>query len=192
MQKIKIAIFASGTGSNAKAIIEYSTSANYEVALIVSNREDAGVLNFSKKYNIDALLIDRESFYNTEVIINFFKEKDIQLIVLAGFLWLIPEYFIDAYENRILNIHPSLLPKYGGKGMYGSNVHEAVFAAKEKESGITIHLVNKEYDKGKHLLQKTIKILASESPKKIASKVLKLEHKYYPQIIEKFIQDKGI
>lgn len=188
--KQKIAIFASGTGSNAKAIIKYSKTANYEVVLIVSNNENAGVLNFSELYDIDALVIDKENFYNKTLILDFLLEKEIKLIVLAGFLWLIPDYLLSGYYNKIINIHPSLLPNYGGKGMYGSNVHEAVFNAKENESGITIHLVNEAYDKGEILLQKTIDISQEKSPKDIAKKVLVLEHLLYPQIIEKYIKEK--
>tara|TARA_B110000037_G_scaffold222177_1_gene295978 strand:- start:11249 stop:11824 length:576 start_codon:yes stop_codon:yes gene_type:complete len=188
--KQKIAIFASGTGSNAKSIIKYSKTANYEVALIVSNNENAGVLNFSELYDIDALVIDKENFYNKTLILDFLLEKEIKLIVLAGFLWLIPNYLLSGYNNKIINIHPSLLPNYGGKGMYGSNVHEAIFNAKENESGITIHLVNEAYDKGEILLQKTIDISKEKSPKEIAKKVLVLEHLLYPQIIEKYIKEK--
>jgi phosphoribosylglycinamide formyltransferase-1 len=188
--KQKIAVFASGTGSNAKAIIEYAKSSNYEVALIVSNKENAGVLNFSEEYGIDALVIDRENFYKKTFILDFLLEKEIKLIALAGFLWLIPDYLINAYKDKILNIHPSLLPNYGGKGMYGSNVHEAVFEAKESESGITIHLVNEVYDKGEILLQKKVDVSTEKSPKEIAKKVLVLEHLHYPQVIEKYIKEK--
>lgn len=185
----KIAVFASGTGSNAKAIIEYAKTSNYEVALIVSNKENAGVLNFSEEYDIDALVIDKENFYDKTVILDFLLEREIELIVLAGFLWLVPDYLTAAYQNKILNIHPSLLPNYGGKGMYGSNVHEAVFKAADKESGITIHLVNEEYDQGEILLQEKVDISSEKTPKEIAKKVLVLEHLHYPQVIEKYIKE---
>lgn len=188
MEKTKIAIFASGTGSNAKAIIDYSFMSNFKVDLIVSNKENAGVLKYSEEYDIDAMLIDRETFYENEVLLDFLKERDIKLIILAGFLWFIPAYLVAGFSNRILNIHPSLLPKHGGKGMYGLKVHQAVFDAQEKESGITIHLVNNEYDKGEILLQKTIDISTENSPEKIAAKVLQLEHEYFPEIIEEFIE----
>jgi len=189
IEKIKIAIFASGTGSNAKAIIEYSKKANFEVALIVSNKETAGVLNFSEEYDIDALIIDKDTFYHSDTILTFLLQKDIKLIVLAGFLWHIPDYLINSFENRIINIHPSLLPKFGGKGMYGLNVHQAVLNAHERQSGITIHLVNEEYDKGKILFQKNIDISTFKTAQEIAKNVLKLEHKHFPQIIEKFIDE---
>lgn len=187
-KKIKIAIFASGTGSNAKAIIDYSHNSNYSIELIVTNNEDAGVLSFSDKFNIDALVIDKKKFYSDNVIIDFLKEKDIKLIVLAGFLWLIPDYFIKEYRNRIINIHPSLLPKYGGKGMYGINVHNSVFQAGDKESGITIHLVNEEYDKGKVLFQEKIDISKEKDAENIGKAILKLEHKNFPKVIEKYIE----
>lgn len=189
MEKTKIAIFASGTGSNAKAIIDHSFKANYEVDLIVSNKENAGVLKYSEEYDIDAIVIDKETFYEDDVLLDFFKDRGVKFIALAGFLWFIPEYLLEGFSNKILNIHPSLLPKYGGKGMYGIKVHQAVFNAKEKESGMTIHLVNNEYDQGEILLQKKVDISSENSPEKIASKVLELEHKYFPEIIEEFIEN---
>ena len=175
-EKTKIAIFASGAGSNAQAIIDHSFRANYSVALIVTNNENAGVLRFSDEYDIDALVIDRNTFYEDTVIVSFLKEQAIDVLVLAGFLWKIPDYLLDAFPNKIINIHPSLLPKYGGKGMYGINVHKAVFQAKETRSGITIHIVNNEYDKGTILLQKEISIAEEKSADDIAKKVLQLEH----------------
>ena len=189
--KPKIAIFASGTGSNARAIIEYSENSNFDVALIVSNKEKAGVLQYAEEYDIDALVIDRENFYNSEIIVDFLKGNKIELIILAGFLWLVPHYFIKAFPDRIINIHPSLLPKYGGKGMYGINVHQAVFEVKEKESGLTIHLVNNEYDKGEILLQKTIDISSEKDAESIGEKILQQEHKLFPQTIEKYISKIG-
>jgi len=187
--KTKIAIFASGTGSNAKSIIDYSFSSNYKVELIVSNKKNAGVLSFSKYYDIDSLIIDKENFYSDNLIINFLKERDVEIIILAGFLWLIPDYFIKEFKDKIINIHPSLLPKHGGKGMYGAKVHESVFNSSDKKSGITIHLVNEEYDKGKILFQKSIDISEENNPESIAKSVLKLEHIYFPQVIENYIKD---
>jgi phosphoribosylglycinamide formyltransferase-1 len=188
-EKTKIAIFASGAGSNAQAIIDHSFRANYSVALIVTNNENAGVLRFSDEYDIDALVIDRNTFYEDTVIVSFLKEQAIDVLVLAGFLWKIPDYLLDAFPNKIINIHPSLLPKYGGKGMYGINVHKAVFQAKETRSGITIHIVNNEYDKGTILLQKEISIAEEKSADDIAKKVLQLEHTYFPLTIEKFVKN---
>lgn len=188
MEKTKIAIFASGTGSNAKAIIEHSFKANYEVDLIISNKEDAGVLNFSDEFDIDSMIIDKETFYEDDVLLEFLKEREIEYLILAGFLWLIPEYLVNGFQDKIINIHPALLPKHGGKGMFGSKVHQAVFEAKEKESGITIHLVNNEYDQGEILLQKSVDISEEKSAEAIAAKVLKLEHKHFPKLIEKIIR----
>lgn len=187
MSKTKIAIFASGNGSNAKAIIEHSFKANYEVDLIISNNENAGVLDFSEEFDIDALVIDSETFYETDTILDFLEDREVEFLVLAGFLWLVPEYLLEAFPNKILNIHPALLPKYGGKNMFGEKVHQAVFNAKEKESGITIHLINSEYDKGEIIFQKSIDISEEKNAKEIAAKVLKLEHKHFPKVIEKFI-----
>ena len=142
-----IAIFASGTGSNAKKIVEYfKDHEQIKVSLIVSNKKDALVLDMARSHNIPTLVIDRDHFYNSEDILKEFLIYRIDLIVLAGFLLLIPKYLIREFNNRIINIHPALLPKYGGKGMYGMNVHRAVKAANEKESGITIHFVNEKYD----------------------------------------------
>lgn len=185
--KKKIAIFASGGGSNAKAILQYAKKSNYEVDLIVSNKEDAGVLLHAQNFDVDALIIDKENFYEDNIIVDFLSERKIEAIVLAGFLWLVPPYLIDAFPDKIINIHPSLLPKYGGKGMYGIKVHQAVFDAKEKESGITIHLVNKEYDKGEILFQEKVKLSEKDSPKQIAAKVLKIEHQFFPKVIDKFL-----
>lgn len=188
-RKTNIAIFASGTGSNAKAVINYSLNSNYNVELIVSNKENAGVLAYSKKYGIDALIIDKTSFYKENKLLYFLEEKGIELIILAGFLWLIPKYLLEKYSNSIINIHPSLLPKYGGKGMYGINVHNAVLENNDKFSGITIHIVNEEYDKGDVLFQKSIDISKEKTAEDIASAVLKIEHEFFPKIIEQFVEN---
>lgn len=188
-RKTNIAIFASGTGSNAKAVINYSLNSNYNVELIVSNKENAGVLAYSKKYGIDALIIDKTSFYKENKLLYFLEEKGIELIILAGFLWLIPKYLLEKYSNSIINIHPSLLPKYGGKGMYGINVHNAVLENNDKFSGITIHIVNEEYDKGDVLFQKSIDVSKEKTAEDIASAVLKIEHEFFPKIIEQFVEN---
>ena len=183
-----IAIFASGGGSNAEAIIQhFKDHKSIKVSLIVSNKKNAYVLERARKHQIPSLRINRDLFYNSTDILSQLKRQQIDVIILAGFLWLIPEYLIDSYLDRILNIHPALLPKYGGKGMYGHHVHQAVKDNKEKISGITIHLVNKEYDKGRHLLQATAVLDPEDSPDDIASKVLKLEHRYFPQVIENYM-----
>ena len=191
-----IAIFASGGGSNAQKIIEhFSEPARQEggkeiaqVSLIISNKSNAGVLEKAAAFGIPTLLIDREKFYKTEDILKELDAYSIDLVVLAGFLWLVPTYLVKAYKNRILNIHPALLPDYGGKGMYGMNVHRAVKAAGEKASGMTIHFVNEHYDEGGIIFQATCHISPNDTPENIAKNVLALEHRYFPEIIEKVLQ----
>ncbi|MGB1247895.1 MAG: phosphoribosylglycinamide formyltransferase [Chitinophagales bacterium] len=188
MKKTKIAVFASGTGSNVEELVKQSAALNFEVALIVSNKKTAPVLAFAKKHNIKTLLLHKTSFYSKKEETLFpFHQYNIEVVVLAGFLWLIPTFIIDAFPDKIINIHPSLLPKYGGKGMYGMHVHQAVFENQEKESGITIHLVSEEYDKGKVLLQEKADISMCNSPKEIAEKVLEIEHKNYAKTIANYI-----
>lgn len=183
-----IAIFASGRGSNAEKIIQYfEHRADVMVVLIISNKINAGIIALAKAKKIGSHIINKESFYESERIIKLLKSSDIDLIVLAGFLWLIPSYLISEYKDRIINIHPALLPKYGGKGMFGHHVHEAVWANNEKDSGITIHLINEQYDQGKHLFQMTCDIDNGDSPETIATKVLALEHFYFPQVIDQYL-----
>lgn len=186
--KKKIAVFASGSGSNALQLIQKAPEMSYAVELIVTNKPDAAVLKTAEEYNIAALVLDRKFFYESENLVDDLKNAGIEFIVLAGFLWLIPEYLINAFKGRIVNIHPSLLPKYGGKGMYGMKVHEAVWQNKEKESGITIHLVNKEYDKGEILLQESVLLSEEDTPESIAEKVLKLEHQYLPLAVNNLVK----
>lgn len=186
--KKKIAVFASGRGSNALQLIQKAPEMSYAVELIVTNKPDAAVLKTAEEYNIAALVLDRKFFYESENLVDDLKNAGIEFIVLAGFLWLIPEYLINAFKGRIVNIHPSLLPKYGGKGMYGMKVHEAVWQNKEKESGITIHLVNKEYDKGEILLQESVLLSEEDTPESIAEKVLKLEHQYLPLAVNNLVK----
>ena len=179
----KIAIFASGRGSNAVKIHQYSLSdPQFQTVLVITNKRRAGVLNYAKEHNLDSHIINRESFYNTTEILNVLAQANVDLLVLAGFLWLIPEYLIQAYPNKIINIHPALLPKYGGKGMYGSHIHEAVYRSGDSHSGITIHYVNEAYDEGAIILQTRTGIQGLE-PESIASKVLTLEHHFYPRIV---------
>lgn len=180
----KLAIFASGKGSNAEKIIQRSRE---HVALIVSNVAGAGVVEIAKKYNIPFLIIDRKMFADEGRMLNELKKFNIDFIVLAGFLWMIPEYFLKHFHNRIINLHPALLPKYGGKGMYGMNVHKAVLEAGEKESGITIHYINERYDEGEIIFQAKCEIEPGESPETLAQKIHFLEHKYFPMIVERLI-----
>jgi len=183
-----IAILASGAGSNAQKILEhFSDRMDIAVRLIVSNKQEAGVLNIAKVASIDTFVVTRYSFYSTTDLLVELDKRNIDFIVLAGFLWLIPSYLIQHYPDRIINIHPALLPKYGGKGMYGHFVHEAVHLAKETHSGITIHYVNEKYDEGSIVFQERCEILPSDQPEDIARKVQVLEHSYYPTVIDQLV-----
>ena len=182
-------IFASGRGSNAAAIIDYfKKTGKAQVSLIVSNKADAGVLDIAREEHIPFLIIDRQSFKEALLIDQLVEHKP-SLIVLAGFLWKIPDGLIQAFPNRIINIHPALLPSYGGKGMYGHNVHTAVLTAKEKESGITIHYVNEVYDSGNILLQARCPVHDGDTPDDLANRIHHLEHFYFPRTIEFLLDD---
>ena len=183
-----IAIFASGGGSNAQKIIDYFEGhKKIKISLVVSNKADAKVLDIAKNTNIDTFVLSRAYFYETEQILQELKSKKIDLVVLAGFLWLIPIYMVKAFENQMLNIHPSLLPKFGGKGMHGSHVHEAVKAAGETVSGITIHFVNEHYDEGAYIFQTSCIVEPDDTAADIAKKVLALEHAFFAPTIEKVL-----
>lgn len=183
----KIAIFASGSGTNAENIIRYFQSKKTaEVVLVLCNKADAGVLKRAADLGVDSYVFNREEFYRSGQVLEMLTKSGADLVVLAGFLWLIPEELIAQYPNKIINIHPALLPKYGGKGMYGMNVHKAVHEAEEEETGITIHLVNEEYDKGEILFQARTK-LQGESPEEIAAKIHELEYAHFPQVIEEYL-----
>ena len=183
-----IAILASGAGSNAQKIIEYfSNRMDISVHLIISNKKDAGVLSIAKLSGISSLVISKDSFYQSTDLLVALEKHEIDFIVLAGFLWLIPAYLIHNYPDRMVNIHPALLPKYGGKGMYGHFVHEAVHEAKELYSGITIHYVNEKYDEGSIVFQEKCEISPLDQPLDIAKKVQLLEHTYYPVVIDQLV-----
>lgn len=185
--KSRLAIFASGSGSNAEAIINYfQNHSTVEVGAVVSNKADAFVLARVKKFNMLTKVFDKNQFRESDLVIKWLEEQRITHIVLAGFLLLIPEKLIHAFPDKVINIHPSLLPKFGGRGMYGMNVHKAVVAAKESESGPTIHLVNAHYDEGKILAQFKCAISPADDAHAVAEKVLKLEHEHYPREIEKW------
>jgi phosphoribosylglycinamide formyltransferase 1 len=193
----RIAIFASGAGSNARKIIEgpHLTSPNrggmasaFTVALIVCNKPGAGVLQIAEEHGIPAIIIEKEKFLNGNAYVDELKEYRIDLIVLAGFLWKVPSALIAAYPQRIINIHPALLPKYGGKGMYGKFVHEAVIANKEKESGITIHYVDEVYDHGQIIFQASCEVREDDTPVTLAKKIQELEHEHYAKVIAKLLE----
>ncbi|MFL2636792.1 MAG: formyltransferase family protein [Flavobacteriaceae bacterium] len=188
----KVIIFASGSGSNALKIFEYfNNNQNIIIDSIYCNNSRANVINVFQKLSIKTVLFNKKELYESTFLATI-KNTNPDLIVLAGFLLKIPEKIVSAFENRIINIHPSLLPKYGGKGMYGLNIHREVILNKEKFSGLTIHYVNKEYDKGAVIFQKKIKIKEKETPESLSSKVLKLEHENYPIIIEKILNNEGL
>jgi len=187
----RLAIFASGTGSNAKKIIEYFRGkSNIEVALVVSNKSSAPVLAMAEANGVEQLVLNRKAFYESKQLLEVLENRGIDFIVLAGFLWLIPPYLVSQYKNRMINIHPALLPKYGGKGMYGMNVHRAVKAAGEKETGITIHYVNEHYDEGSIVFQASCPISSENDPEDIAKKVQRLEHRHFAPVIERILSEK--
>jgi phosphoribosylglycinamide formyltransferase 1 len=189
-----LAIFASGTGSNAQKIIDhFRSSRDARVCLILSNKPDAGVLKIASSENIPALVINKDEFFRGNAYIHELKEKKTDLIILAGFLWKIPISMIQAFPDRIINIHPALLPKYGGRGMFGHHVHDAVIAAGEKETGMTIHFVDELFDHGRNIFQVSVPVEPGDNAQDIARKVQVLEHKYYPEVIDailhKLMQD---
>lgn len=186
-----IAIFASGTGSNTQKIIDYfKNSRTVKIALIVCNKPGAGVLNIAKNENIPSLLIEKDRFFHGDAYIDELNRHNISFIVLAGFLWKIPPNLIMAFKGRIINIHPALLPSYGGKGMYGNRVHEAVIAAKEKESGISIHYVDEIYDHGATIFQATCPVLETDTADSLAQRIHQLEHEHYPKVIDELMNRK--
>jgi len=188
--KKRIAIFASGSGTNAEAIMQhFSNHTTAEVALILSNKVDAFVLERAKKHHVPTKVFNRATFRDTNEVVALLQAENISLIVLAGFLWLIPEQMVEAFPNQIINIHPALLPKYGGKGMYGMRVHEAVKAAGETETGITIHYVNEAYDEGQIIEQAKCAVLPEDSPEDIAQKIHQLEHEYFSKVIAQLVNN---
>lgn len=191
MTKHKIAIFASGSGSNAEEIFKhFQHHKDIEVVLLLSNNPTAYALQRAQKFNVPTHVFNRTDFRTTEIVLDWLIEKGVTHVVLAGFLWLVPDYLLKAFPHRIINIHPSLLPKFGGAGMYGMKVHEAVKAAEEKETGITIHEVNEHYDEGKTLFQARCTVEPADSPEQIAAKIHQLEYQHYPAVIEKWIYGK--
>lgn len=183
--KFKLAVFASGTGSNAQKLIEYFKDSKLaRVALIVCNNPGAGVLAIAEREDVPALLIEKEKFFRGDAYIPELKQAGINFIALAGFLWKVPPALINAYPKRIVNIHPALLPKYGGKGMYGQYVHEAVLQAGDVESGITIHYVDEQYDNGDVIFQTACPVLEGDTPETIAQRIHQLEHLHYPRVVE--------
>jgi len=189
-QFVHIAVFASGAGSNAEKVIEYFKSHPYiKISLIVCNKRGAGVLKIADQEKVASLIIEKEKFFHGNAYIDELRERKIDFIVLAGFLWKIPSLLIKSYPDKIINIHPALLPKYGGKGMYGHFVHESVIAAREKESGITIHYVDDLYDHGKIIFQARCAVEENDTPDSLAHKIHLLEHAHFAKVIEHAAQN---
>jgi len=183
-------IFASGSGTNAENIIKYfQKNKNIKVVAVFSNRRSAGVLKRAHDLEVKSLLFDKEALYHTHDVLNILKDMNPHLIVLAGFLWLFPSNIIREFPDKIINIHPALLPKYGGKGMYGSKVHESIINNKEKESGITIHYVNEKYDEGNTIFQTTTAIESHDTAESLAGKIHELEYKHFPEVIQQLLEE---
>jgi len=186
-KKIKLAIFASGSGSNAEAIMKYFLHhPQIKVALLLSNNAEAFALERAKRFHVPTRVFNKSQFRESDEVVRWLKESNITHLVLAGFLWLLPESLIQSFPERIVNIHPSLLPKFGGKGMYGMKVHQAVKEAGEVQIGITIHEVNAKYDDGKILLQASCEVVPTDTPETIAAKVNALEYEHFPKTIERW------
>ena len=184
-----ISIFASGAGSNAQKIIDhFRNSDSVKVVLIVCNKPGAGVINIGEKENIPVLLIEKERFFRGDAYVPVLREVKTDLIVLAGFLWKVPARLIEAYSKRIINIHPALLPKYGGKGMYGQFVHEAVLKSGDEKSGITIHYVDEHYDNGDVIFQTTCDVMKEDNAETLAQRIHQLEHKHFPVVVEEVVR----
>jgi phosphoribosylglycinamide formyltransferase-1 len=184
-----IAIMASGSGTNAENIIKYfSNKKTAKVTLVLSNRREATVLKRAEALDVKTCSFEYDDLYSSDKVLELLLKSRTDFVVLAGFLWLVPENILDTFEKRIINIHPALLPRYGGKGMYGDRVHKAVIANGDKESGITIHYVNKYYDEGDIIFQARCKVAPSDTPALLATRVHALEYEHYPGIIEKLLK----
>jgi len=187
--KKRIAIFASGSGSNAQRIMEhFKKHTDAEVAIVLTNNPEAYVLQRADNFEIPTHIFEKREFYESNNVINLLKNLHIDIIVLAGFLWLVPENLLKAFPNRIINIHPALLPKYGGKGMYGDRVHKSIMANGDEESGITIHFVNENFDEGEIIHQSRFRIEKDDDLEMIKFKGQQLEHLHYPRVVEQLLK----
>ncbi len=185
----KIIVFASGSGTNAENIIRYFQDSEFaEVSLVLSNNQTAKVLERAHKLNVIALHFDKTAFYNTNDVLHILEDTQPDLIVLAGFLWLFPKKILEKFPKKVINLHPALLPKFGGKGMYGKHVHQAVLDTNEKETGITIHYVNENYDEGQVIFQKAFPVEPKDTVKSIAEKIHELEYRHFPKVIEDLLE----
>jgi len=185
-----IAIFASGSGTNAENLIRFFRTSKYgRVSLVLTNRKDAGVIARAQSLEVETIVFNREQFYHSKELLSLLVERDIDFVVLAGFLWLVPDYLLISFENKMINIHPALLPKYGGKGMFGHHVHAAVIENRESESGITIHKVNREYDKGSIVFQARCVVKSDDTPETLASRINQLEYEHLPLVVDKLLKE---
>lgn len=182
-----IAIFASGSGTNAENLIKSYKNSEIKVVRLFCNNKNAGVIDRAKQLQVPVTVFTKQELNETSIVSDLLKSERVDYIILSGFLLLMPESIIKEFHNKIINIHPALLPNYGGKGMFGSHVHEAVIAHKEKESGITIHLVNEMYDSGKTLFQARCAVLPNDTPDSLAHRVHELEYQYFPQVVKDYI-----
>jgi phosphoribosylglycinamide formyltransferase-1 len=190
-QRKNIAILASGSGTNAERIIKYfKESSEVSVRILLSNKPDAYVLTRAENHNIPTYVFTRDEFYKSNQVINLLEENEIDWIVLAGFLWLVPQTFIASFKGKIINIHPALLPKYGGKGMYGMHVHQAIIDAGDSHSGISIHYVNEKFDEGEIIFQAKCEVTSNDTPESLAQKIHQLEYEYFPKVIEELLISK--
>ncbi len=190
LNKRKIAIFASGSGTNAQKFFEkFEHHPLAEISILLTNNPKAGAIVRAERFGIPVEKFDKATFTQTDHIVQLLQDMGIDFIVLAGFMWLVPDNLVKAFPNRMVNIHPALLPKYGGKGMYGMNVHKAVVAAEEKETGITIHYVNERYDEGQIIFQTSCEVEPEDTPEDVAEKVHSLEYLYYPKVVEDLIKN---
>ncbi len=184
-----IAIFASGSGTNTESLIRFfRTNPFGRVNLVLSNKSDAYVIERAQSFGIETVVFDREQFYHTGEVLSILKSRQIEFVILAGFLWLVPDILLENFEQRVVNIHPALLPKFGGKGKYGRLVHEAVIASGDRESGITIHYVNQKYDEGNIIFQATCKVAGDDTPDSLAKKIHALEYEHFPKVVEGLLQ----
>jgi phosphoribosylglycinamide formyltransferase-1 len=187
-EKINLAIFASGNGTNAEAIMEhFKNDPRVSVSLVLTNNPSAGVLERARRFGVTTKVFDKKQFHESGNVVQWLRDFQITHVVLAGFLWLVPENILKAYSPRIINIHPALLPKFGGKGMYGDKVHNAVLSSNEKETGITIHEVNDRFDEGKILFQAACPVESGDKAVDIANKVHRLEHAHFPRVIRQWV-----
>jgi len=186
----RLVIFAAGAGTNPERIIRFFGQGKVaKVVLVMSNRKDAGVHDRCSSLGVPSITFSRQDFYQSEVVLQILRETSPSLLILAGFLWLVPENILKSYPDRILNIHPALLPEFGGPGMYGQRVHEAVLASGKSESGITIHTIDHEYDRGKVIFQATCPVLSSDTPESLATRIHALEYEHYPRVIRDYLLD---